>query len=142
MKITKAVVEQAEPPKAGQKFIRDDELKGFALRITASGAKSFVWEGRVKGRMRRFTIGSFPTLSVLAARQRALGAKAAVANGRDPSAERRTANREMTFAALAARYLDEHAKPHKLSWKEDERRIGAHLLPRFGTRRLSDLRPH
>jgi hypothetical protein len=141
MKITKTVVEHAAAAKSGQKFIRDDELRGFALRITAHGAKSFVWEGRIKGRMRRFTIGAFPALSVLAARQRALSVKAAVANGSDPSQERRNERRELTFGALAARYLVEHAKPHKRSWKEDARRIETHLLPRFGARRLSDVKP-
>jgi integrase len=46
---------------------------------------------------------------------------------------------EPTFALLADKYLERHAKPHKKSWREDERRINAHLLPRFGTRRLSDI---
>jgi hypothetical protein len=139
--ITKATVEHATVPTTGQKFIRDHELKGFALRVTAGGAKSFVWEGRVKGRMRRFTIGSFPAVTVLTARQQALAVKTAVAGGNDPSQERRNKHRELTFAALAARYVAEHAIPHKRSWKEDERRVKAHLLPRFGTRRLTDIRP-
>ena len=141
MKITKSAVEHAAAPKSGQTFIRDDELRGFALRITARGAKSFVWEGRIKGRMRRFTIGAFPAFSVIAARQRALSVKAAVAGGDDPSEERRNERRELTFATLAARYIGEHAKPHKRSWKEDQRRITVHLIPRFGTRRLSDVKP-
>lgn len=141
MRITKTVAEQAVRPTSGQKFIRDDELRGFALRITARGAKSFVWEGRIKGRMRRITIGAFPALTVLAARQRALSVKAAVVTGNDPSEQRRNEQRELTFATLAARYIDQHAKPHKRSWKEDQRRITAHLLPRFGTRRLSDVKP-
>ncbi len=141
MKLTKAVVEQTEAPESGQKFVRDDALKGFALRVTASGAKSFVWEGRIKGRMRRFTLGAYPALTVAVAREQALAAKAAIVGGRDPSTERRNERRELTFAGLAARYIAEHAKPHKRSWKEDERRIKAHLLTRFGTRRLSDIRP-
>jgi hypothetical protein len=48
--LTKAVVEAAKAPMRGQRFIRDDAIKGFALRVIASGAKSFVWEGRVNGR--------------------------------------------------------------------------------------------
>jgi hypothetical protein len=113
MKITKSLVEHAPAPQTGQKFIRDDELKGFALRVTASGAKSFVWEGRVRGRTRRFTLGPYPALTVVAARHEPLTAKAAVTDGGDPSAERKSDHRELTFAALAARYLTDHAKPHK-----------------------------
>jgi hypothetical protein len=45
--LTKAVVEAAEAPTHGQRFIRDDAIKGFALMVIASGAKSFIWEGRV-----------------------------------------------------------------------------------------------
>ncbi len=55
--ITKAIVEHAKAPQAGQTFIRDDQLVGFALRITAAGVRSFVWEGRIRGRVRRLTIG-------------------------------------------------------------------------------------
>jgi integrase len=141
MKITKAVVERAKAPDSGQAFIRDEELTGFALRITAGGVKSFVWEGRVKGRMRRLTVGQYPFVSVLFARQKALATKAAVAEGKDPSAERKSLNAESTFAILASRYLNEYAQPHKKSWREDKRRIEAHLLPRFGTRRMSDIQP-
>ena len=141
MKITKAAIEHTAAPASGQIFLRDDELKGFALRITARGAKSFVWEGRIKGRMRRVTIGAFPSLTVVAARQRALSVKAKVTNGIDPSEERKNERRELTFATLAARYIEDHAKPHKRSWKEDQRRIRVHLLPRFGTRRLGDIKP-
>ena len=128
-------------PASAQVFIRDDELTGFALRVTSNGAKSFVWEGRVKGRMRRVTLGQFPAISVMKARDQALAMKAAVTAGRDPTAERKRQNRELTFAELAARYIEEYAKEHKKSWREDERRIKAHLVPRFGTRRLSDIRP-
>ena len=139
MKITKLVAERARAPESGQAFIRDDDFKGFALRITAGGAKAFVWEGRVRGRMRRVTIGPFPALSVLAARRKVLAIKAAVAEGKDPAETRHNEHNEPTFTVLADKYLERHAKPHKKSWREDERRINAHLVPRFGTRRLSDI---
>jgi len=90
--------------------------------------------------MRRVTLGQFPTLSVLIARQKALAMKVAVSEGRDPSAERKHQNHERTFSDLAEHYIEEHAKPRKKSWAEDKRRIDAHLLPRFGTRRLGDIR--
>jgi len=40
MKITKSFVDKAEiPADKDQVFYRDDELKGFALRVTAGGIK-------------------------------------------------------------------------------------------------------
>jgi hypothetical protein len=65
--LTKVVVEAAKQPAAGQAFVRDDAIKGFALRMIATGAKSFTWEGRTNGRMRRITIGRYPDLPVAVA---------------------------------------------------------------------------
>jgi hypothetical protein len=76
--LTKAVVEAAKPPTAGQAFVRDDSIKGFALRVIATGAKSFTWEGRTNGRMRRITIGRYPDQPVALARQKALEIRAAI----------------------------------------------------------------
>ena len=92
--ITKSTVDQLIPPGAGQKFLRDSKLRGFALRVTVSGAKSFVYEGRIHGRVRRITIGPYPALNVAVARQAALRLKAAVATRAGPGAgENRRAER-------------------------------------------------
>lgn len=37
--LTAHLVETAQPPEKGQRFIRDSQLSGMALRITAAGAK-------------------------------------------------------------------------------------------------------
>jgi integrase len=140
-RITKATVDNAASPAAGQRLIRDSEQKGFGLRVTANGAKSFFWEGRINGINRRITLGQYPALSATAAREMALQTKAAVIQGLDPVRERKDKRKVVTFRELAAIYLEEHAKPHKRSWREDERRIKTHLLPRFGTRKLDDIRP-
>jgi len=58
--ITKHLIEKSSSPVRGQLFIRDDELTGFAVRITPNGSKSFVWEGRVNGRTQRDILGRFP----------------------------------------------------------------------------------
>jgi len=49
-------------------FVRDDAIRGFALRIFWSGRRSFIKEGRIGGRVRRVTIGRYPDLSAAAAR--------------------------------------------------------------------------
>jgi integrase len=143
-KITKALVEGAKAPQKGQLFIRDDELKGFALRITASGTKSFVWEGRVKntGRMCRIALGSFPLMTVVAAREAALAAKAQAASGADPVKERKAVRAglraQWTFGRLTSEYLERHAKPYKLSWREDRAILTNHIPIGWNARLLSD----
>ena len=109
--ITKSNVDQLIPPVTGQKFLRDNKLRGFALRVTASGAKSFVYEGRIHGRVRRITIGPYPALNIAVARQATLRLKAAVAEGRDPAQEKIAERNVVTFGDLAEVYIEEYAKP-------------------------------
>ena len=138
-KITKALVEAVRIPHHGQIFIRDDELKGFALRVTDTGAKSFIWEGRVKGRVRRITLGQFPALTVLDARKAALETKTAIVRGEDPAQERAEIRAERTFGDLADAYLERHAKQRKRSWREDEAVFKNHIPSGWRNRRLSDI---
>ena len=50
MRLTKDAIERAKPPEPGRKerFLRDDEVRGLGVRITASGAKSFIFEARIR----------------------------------------------------------------------------------------------
>jgi len=125
--LTKLLVEGTEPPQVGQLFIRDDQLRGFALRVTASGVKSFIWEGRIKGRPRRVTLGQYLDLTVLLAPIAALETKRAVAHGADPSAMRAQERAETTFAKLEQECLERHAKQRKRSWREDESLLKNHV---------------
>lgn len=70
-KITKSYVDRLSTPETGQTFIRDTELKGFAVRITSSGAKSFILEKRIDGKVKRLTLGRYPELTVEQARKEA-----------------------------------------------------------------------
>jgi hypothetical protein len=67
-KLTKRLIDATRALASGQVFIRDDELPGFALRVTAGGAKSFILERRIHGRPRRITLGAFGAMTVERAR--------------------------------------------------------------------------
>lgn len=140
MKLTKATVRTAARPLKDQVFFRDDECTGFALRVLYTGAKTFVWEGRIKGRNRRITIGQYPDISVAAARAKAEEIRGAVAKGEDPADERRAERLELTFGDLAARYIEMHAKPYRKGWARMERRLKVHFAS-WNSRRLSDITP-
>jgi integrase len=137
--ITKTVVEAAKPPAAEQRFIRDDEIKGFALRVIATGAKTFIWEGRIKGRTRRITIGQYPDLSVAVARQRASEIRGAIARGEDPASEVQGSKAEITFRELVVTYMERHARPHKKSAWQDENTLRRYVPGGWNSRRLSDI---
>jgi hypothetical protein len=107
MRLTKDAIERAKPPEPGRKerFLRDDEVRGLGVRITASGAKSFIFEARIKGRPRRLTIGPWPEITVALARQQAREKRVAIARGGDPHAAHLADKREATFGELADRYM-------------------------------------
>lgn len=88
VRLTKTVVDKIAPPARGQTFIRDVDLKGFALRITASGVRSFIVEKRVHGRVRRITLGRYGELTVEQARKQAQKTLGHIAIGIDPAAEK------------------------------------------------------
>ena len=47
-KLTEAAARKALPPVRGQSMLWDAEVKGFALRVTPGGAKSFVLDYRAE----------------------------------------------------------------------------------------------
>ncbi|GMQ76556.1 MAG: hypothetical protein BMS9Abin01_1836 [Gammaproteobacteria bacterium] len=94
VKLTKTVVDRLSPPASGQAFLRDIELKGFGVRITAGGVKSFIVEKRIDGRVRRQTLGRFGELTVEQARRKAMNVLGQVAMGLNPIAEREQARFE------------------------------------------------
>src|ERR1700733_2511942 len=99
--ITEAIVKGA---RSG--FIRDDRVVGFALRTTASGFKSFVVEGRVSGRGRRFTISPADRSTVAEARAQARQVLAGMVRGRDPAVARRAKReRSRTLEQMLGEYI-------------------------------------
>ena len=135
-RLTKEVIDGTPFPSAGQVFVRDTELPGFALRVT-QGRKSFVLEKRIHGRMRRITIGPYGPLTVDRARKLAAIHVGEIAQGADPAQVRQDRLHEPMFADLTEQYLTRHA-PRKRSARDDRRMLQTHLAI-FRTRKLSDL---
>lgn len=109
MKITKAIVDKAPLPTEGknQVFYRDDQLKGFALRVTANGAKSFVVETTIGNKVRRMTLGSYGKLTAEEARAEAKKILGKIASGIDPIAERKRAKaKSVTLQEVFDDYLE------------------------------------
>jgi integrase len=135
-RLTKQVIDETPFPSAGQVFVRDAELPGFALRVT-QGRKSFILEKRIRGRMRRLTIGPYGPLTVDQARKLAATHVGAIAQGDDPAQVRQDRLHEPTFADLTEQYLERHA-PRKRSARDDRGMLTTHLAV-FRTRKLTDL---
>ena len=135
-RLTKQVIDETPFPSVGQVFVRDAELPGFALRVT-QGRKSFILEKRIRGRMRRLTIGPYGPLTVDQARKLAVTHVGAIAQGDDPAQVRQDRLHEPTFGDLTTQYLERHA-PRKRSARDDRGILNTHLMV-FRTRKLTDL---
>ncbi len=69
MRLEDTTIRSLPAPPSGQKFYRDDTLKGFGCRVSQAGTKTFVL---VHGRGRNtITIGRYPILSLSKARSEA-----------------------------------------------------------------------
>jgi integrase len=107
----------------------DDKERGLALRVQASGHRSYYFVYNVRGRTRWYHIG---WVNLSDARKIAAKLRLAVVEGRDPAADRMADRSAGTFAELASRYVNEYAKKHNKSWRQAEYLVRAHLLPRLG----------
>lgn len=111
IKLTKTIVDKLEHiPGKTQTFFRDNDLKGFALRITSGGVKSFIVETRINGKVKRVTIGKYGNLTVEEARKQAKSLLGSVARGDDPIAEKKT---KKVHAMTLQQVLNDYLKARK-----------------------------
>jgi integrase len=121
-----------------EKASGDDGLPGFGVRIQPGGAKAFVLQYRSPdGRVRLKKIGSYPPMTLSEARDRARKDLVDLIDDIDPLKAQHSDMRLKKFAAI---YIEQHAKPFRVgSWKEDQRRLGKHILPSLGSRSLTSI---
>ncbi len=99
---------QCKPGKQ-QSIYWDGKTPGLGLRVTAAGAKSYIFETRLNGQTIRITIGDLRTWMISAAQSEATRFKAMTDQGIDPrkvKADAVTA-KEKEAAALARKHLSE-----------------------------------
>ena len=118
----------------------DVNPRNFGVRISPAGRKTFVVRYRNAGRYRRMSLGVYPTVTLADARGHARQVLGEVASDEDPAQVRQDARRAPSFEALAALYLEKHARVRKRSWRQDRRVIENELLPKWRTWRASEVR--
>ena len=136
VKLTKDATVRALPtPDKGQVDYFDETKNppGFAVRITPTGTRSFVFTYRHLGRFRRKTLGKFPGLPLAKARELAKAAYKDLQSGTDPGAEKIAARSAGDFASLADSFLEsERKRLRPKTVAEWARIIERELKPRFG----------
>lgn len=89
IRLTKRNIDAIPAPTEGQVFYRDADLSGFGLRV-GSRNRSYIAERQIGRRTVRVTIGRADLITPEAARRKALGVLAEMAEGRNPHEEKRT----------------------------------------------------
>jgi integrase len=142
VRLTKRTIDALPVPASGRAVVFDQDVRGFYLETTPSGARSFYLYRKVNGRPRRVRLGGYPDLTPEAARKLIPRLAGDIAEGRDPNAERRRRRTpdqtDPTLGAVFDHTLEQHWKPNCRTWKEQERLFEKHTAG-WKTRRLSEV---
>lgn len=135
-----ATLKALTPPPVGSIDYFDDATPGLSLRVTANDVRTWTVFYRDKNaRQKRLTLGRYPAVALVDARELARAAQLTVAKGGDPVTDKRAARDVLTFGELAHAYIEDHAKPNKRSWAEDHRQLESSLLPKWRNRPAADV---
>jgi integrase len=122
----------------------DADLTGFGIKVTPSGAQSWIIEYRpgAGGRgvaKRRMVIGSPATLPPEQAREAAEKLLASVKLGADPASDRSEARKAETVNDILNTYIVNHAKPHLKKISADLLGIyfDKHIRPALGRKKTT-----
>lgn len=151
--LTEPAISRMKAAPAGERLERPDRLApGLALRITPTGAKSWIVRYRVAGRRQgKIALGPWPAISVTEARERAREIRGKAAAGMDPRGEREAAQAaakqqaqaekeaRRTFADLAEEYIKREATKKKTG-SEIESILRREIIPALGDKVLTEIR--
>lgn len=139
-RITKSTIDQT-PPGA---FLWDAEVRGFGVRVTAAGTRSFILQYRtLQGEQGKLTIGRYPGMTVDDARRIAREHRVSVDKGGHPSHDKKARRVTPTLADYATNYCDVYAvaKPLRPNTVKEARRVlSRYALPRFGKKKMVDIK--
>lgn len=153
MPLTDTAIRKAKPSERPRKLF---DGGGMYLEVDPRGGKWWRLKYRLDGKEKRISLGIYPDTSLALARQKRDEARALLANGKDPSAERRstkadaraTAATELnTLEAVANEWLA--VKKHEWTEKQhakEQSRLTNHAFPWIGKAPIrsvvvADIRP-
>lgn len=134
--LTVASVEKLLPNPDRRIEIPDGLLAGLYLVVQPTGKKSWAVRYRAGRATRKLTLGAYPAIGLLAAREAAKAALLSAQKGADPAKAKRDERRDAKDRGLVDRdlypnvgrlFVERYSKPKNRSWKETARILG--LVP-------------
>jgi integrase len=120
----------------------EGSVPGFGIRVTAAGARAFIFNYRTRsGRERRYTIGGWPDWTVTDARKEARRLRRLVDEGGDPLADLEAEREAPTVSDLIARFESEHlTRRCRASTARDYRSaLDKYIKPHFKNMKVADV---
>jgi integrase len=135
-RLTERTLAALKPTAGAQYVVWDTDLKGFGVRVSPAGTKTFTLKYRLaSGRVRWKTLGRVGTVALEQARDYAKDDIGIVARGGDPLGTTDTARDALTVADVAERFLADYVGPRKKASTLRLYRLAldGHIVPRLGS---------
>jgi integrase len=117
--------------------------RGFGVRVTASGARAFILNYRLRGREHRFTIGAWPDWSALKAVREARNLRQRVDRGEDPLKDREPIPTTKSVSSVIDDFMTRYVRNKERPLRSAEQIQSAFerlVKPRIGKIGVYDLR--
>lgn len=136
--LTEAAVKAAKPREKPYKLF--DE-RGLYLLVTPESSRLWRLKYKFERREKLLSLGAYPDVSLKAARMRRDDARRVIADGVDPSAQRRAAKvaHGDTFKAIAQEWLGRQKTLKEITIKRDQDRLENFVYPYIGTRPIGNI---
>jgi integrase len=139
MALTELGIRKLKAPKAGRRREKyDREIRGFGIRVTDRGVRSYILLYTHGGRRRRYTIGRIGEIGLEEAREKARELRGLIRQGRDPAADEKAARAvaksavtPKTFCEVVDLY-EKRVLDGKRRGREVRMTIDRHLMPGWG----------
>jgi integrase len=118
----------------------DSNLPGLYFIVQPSGAKSWAVRYRHAGRTIKLTLGSYPKIDLKTARELGRTALRAVAEGRNPAAEKKPALAGGDVEAVIGQFIERYcARRHRPKTRKETERYLRKFVEKFGDRKVADI---
>ena len=143
MPLTNTAIRQAKPKEKAKKLF---DGNGLYLEVSPRGGKWWRLKYRIDGKEKRVSLGVYPAVSLREARERCIEARRLLANGVDPSENRKAKKATLlerkanSFEVVAREWFAKYSS----SWSESHadrtiRRLERDIFPWIGEQPIADI---
>lgn len=128
-RLTKSFIDKISPPPTGYALHWDEQDRGFGLRVTSDGKRTYIVQGRIHGKEARITVGPHGVFTPDQARETAREHLRSMRRGIDP----RSVAKERAATAVTLRTVADAYKRDRPLKESSKAEIERHVTTTFET---------